>query len=264
MDDSLKGRLKKLGLTPSQSMGQNFLIDENIAEKIVLSAEISEEDTVMEIGPGLGMLTDRLVSLSNDLILVEKDRILSNYLEDRYRTNNNVDVISGDVLEIELPTFDKIVSNLPFSISSPLTFKILEHDFKSGILTYQKEYADRLVAEPGEKDYSRLSVMAHTFARVERLFDISKDRFYPRPKVDATVVRLTPRAPDFDIQHPYIFSDVVRQLFNYRRKMIRNALKTGFGIGKIKDIPYQEKRVGNLTPEQINEIVEHVVKNDIM
>ncbi len=264
MDISLKTRLKKLGITPSKALGQNFLIDTNIAQKIVGSADISKDNTVIEIGPGLGILTDRLVEVANDLILIEKDKKLSRYLRDKYQSYKKVNVISRDVLDLPLPPFDRIVSNLPFSISSPLTFKILEYDFKSGILTYQKEYADRMVADPGEKDYSRLSVMIDTFAEVEKLFDISKKSFYPRPSVDSTVLRLIPRQPNFDLQYPDAFSKVVSQLFNYRRKMIRNSLKTGFEIDETKDIPYQDKRVGNLTPEQINEIVKHLVRNDLV
>ncbi len=255
--------MDKLGITPSKSLGQNFLIDEGLACRIVDAAKISKDETVLEIGPGLGVLTEKLESISGKLILVERDDDLFRYLKGKFSLEN-VEIIHGDVLNIDLPNFDKVVSNLPFSISSPITFKLLDQDFKTGVLTYQKEYADRMLAEVGEKNYSRLTVMVSTHAEVERLFDIPKDRFYPSPKIDATVVKLTPKEPDFNLKYPDVFSEVVRQLFSYRRKMIRNALNVGFGIEKNKDIPYQDKRVGNLSPVQINEITNYLVKKKIL
>ncbi len=262
MHSDLRYKLRKIGITPTKTLGQNFLIDENIADKIVISADISEDEVVLEIGPGLGMLTDRMVNQVGELILVEKDEKIYSHLQEKYKTKKDLTIINDDVLEIDLPYFDKIVSNLPFSISSPITFKVLEQDFELGVLTYQKEYADRLIAQPGEENYSRLSVMTSTFADVEKLFDISKECFYPRPRVNATVVKLIPREPDFELRYPRIFTVVVRELFNYRRKMIRNALKTGFNIKGLEDVPYDDRRVGNLTPEQINEITEYLLEND--
>lgn len=263
MDSSLKEHMEELGITPTQSLGQNFLTDENIANRIVNSAEIKEDETIVEIGPGLGILTERLVKVAGELIIIEKDKKLYEHLENKY-TPKGVKVIHGDVLDVDLPEFDKVVSNLPFSISSPITFKLLEQDFKSAVLTYQKEYADRMVAKVGEKNYSRLSVMVSTHTDVNRLFNIPKDRFYPSPKVDATVLKLIPKEPDFDLKYPKVFEEVVRQLFSYRRKMIRNALNTGFGIEKDEKIPYQNKRVGNISPEQINEITDYLVENNVL
>ncbi len=264
MHNKLKQILQELGITPSKTLGQNFMVNKNIADKIVDSAEISKDETILEIGPGLGVLTDRLLKQSGELVLVEKDDDLYHYLQDRYSSNCGIKIIHGDILEIDLPAFDKIVSNLPFSISSPITFKILKHGFRCGVLTYQKEYADRLIAKPGEKNYSRLSVMVSTYTRAEKLFDIKRDSFYPQPRVDSTVVKFTPSQPDFELKYPETFTEVVRELFNYRRKMIRNALKTGFKLELIEDVPYDDKRVGNLTPEQINEITEYLVENDIV
>lgn len=263
MNSSYKDKMDKLGITPSKSLGQNFLIDEGLACRIVDAAKISKDETVLEIGPGLGVLTEKLESISGKLILVERDDDLFRYLKGKFSLEN-VEIIHGDVLNIDLPNFDKVVSNLPFSISSPITFKLLDQDFKTGVLTYQKEYADRMVAKVGEKNYSRLSVMVSTNADVKRLFNIPKDRFYPPPKVDATVLKIIPKEPSFELKYPEIFKEVVRQLFNYRRKMIRNALNIGFGIEKDKDIPYQKNRVGNISPEQINEITNYLVEKNIL
>ena len=264
MNEKVKNRLNKIGITATKSLGQNFLNDDNIAEKIVDYANIAADETIMEIGPGLGILTDIIVKRAKKTILIEKDRAISGYLEGRY-SEENLEVIHGDVLEIDLPDFDKVVSNLPFNISSPVTFKLLKQNFDHGILTYQKEYADRMCAGVGEKSYSRLSVMVSTFAEIERLFNISKNSFYPPPKVDATVLKLIPREPQFELKYPEIFSDVVRELFNYRRKTIRNGLRNGFDIDvKTEDIPFGRKRVEKLSPKQISELTIHLVENNIL
>jgi len=259
---TINEKLRKLGLEPTKSLGQHFLIDPDIAEREVEEANISRDDTVLEIGPGLGILTDEIVKRAGNTIAIEKSTPLYGYLEGRYE-GKNFEIIEGDVLDIELPLFDKVMSNTPFNISSPLTFRLLDRDFKAAVMMYQKEFADRMVAEPGEDDYSRLSVMVSVKAKVKRLFDIPRSKFYPPPRVDATVVKMVPSEPDFNLKYHEKFSEVVRELFNYRRKKISNSLKTGFGI-KGKNIPYKDYRVGNITPGEINEIVEYLVVNDLL
>lgn len=262
MKEAVKSRLERLGLDPSRSMGQNFLKDGNIAKRIVQSANIKSSDTVLEIGPGLGILTDIIVEEANKTILIEKDQALIGYLEGRYG-DKNTEILKRDVLEKELPDFDKVVSNLPFNISSPITFKLLKKNFDLGILTYQKQYAERMVAKTGESEYSRLSVMVSTMADVKRLFDISKNSFYPPPKVNSSVVRLTPSEPDFKLKYEESFAEVVKELFNYRRKQIKNSIETGLDI-EDENIPFGNKRVGNLPPEKINEIVNYLVESDLL
>ncbi|MBS3782672.1 MAG: ribosomal RNA small subunit methyltransferase A, partial [Candidatus Thermoplasmatota archaeon] len=260
MEKSVKDRLRKLGVKPTKGLGQNFLEEGNIAKKIVKHANITKSDKILEIGPGLGVLTDYIVERAGKTILIEKDKGLTSYLEGRY-SNYEIEIIQGDVLEVELPDFDSVVSNLPFSISSPVTFKLLKCDFKVGILTYQQQFAERMTAKVGEKEYSRLSVMVSVYAEVEKLFNISKKSFHPPPKVDASVIRLIPSKPDFDLKNQEIFSKVVKELFNYRRKKIKNALKTGLDV-KAEKVPYRDKRVGNLSPEQINEVVNHLIEKE--
>ncbi len=262
MEKSVKNRLRELGIRPTKSLGQNFLEDINIAKKIVKLANIKDSDKILEIGPGLGVLTDFIAERAGKTILIEKDNKLTSYLEGRY-SKYDIEIIRGDVLEVEPPDFDKVVSNLPFSISSPITFKLLKCDFKIGILTYQKQFADRMLAEVGEDEYSRLSVMVSVYAEIEKLFNISKECFYPPPKVDATVIRLIPSEPEFVIKNEEIFSKVVRELFNYRRKKIKNALKTGLDVN-IDDLPYEDKRVGNISPRQINEIVNYLIEEEMI
>ncbi len=265
MVGSIKNKLIELGIRPSKKMGQNFLTDTNIAERQVEAAELNENDSVLEIGAGIGTLTEEIVERAGKAILVEKDEVLFGYLEGRFGSKN-VEVIQADILDIELsslPTFNKIVSNIPFNISSPLTFKILEEDLECAVIMYQKEYAERLVAKVSEGNYSRLSVMVSTKAKVHRLFTVPRHCFYPPPNVDAEVVKLVPSPPDFHLKYPKAFSAVVRELFNYRRKMIKNALKNGFHI-EVEDAPFQKYRVENLSPEEINRIVEYLVEDGFL
>ncbi|MEF8831891.1 MAG: 16S rRNA (adenine(1518)-N(6)/adenine(1519)-N(6))-dimethyltransferase RsmA [Candidatus Thermoplasmatota archaeon] len=262
MEKNVKDRLRRLGVRPTKSLGQNFLEDGNIAKKIVDSANIRTSDKILEIGPGLGVLTDFIVERAGKTILIEKDKDLTSYLEGRY-SNYDINIIQEDVLELEIPDFDKIVSNLPFSISSPITFKLLKYDFKGGVLTYQKQFAERMLAQVGEEEYSRLSVMVSVYAEVEKLFHISKKSFYPPPEVDASVIRLIPSEPKFDLKNEELFSKVVKELFNYRRKKIKNSLETGLDL-KDESIPYGDKRVGNISPEQINEIVTYLIDEEII
>ena len=119
MSEKIMNRLEKIGISPTKSLGQNFLSDDTTAEKIVDSAGILSDETIMEIGPGLGILTDIIVKRAKRTVLIEKDRAIAGYLEGRYH-DQNLDLIHGDVLEIELPYFDKVISNLPFNISSPI------------------------------------------------------------------------------------------------------------------------------------------------
>ncbi len=264
MKMNIKKNLKELGIRPNRALGQNFLKDGKTAKRMVSSADLSPDETVLEIGPGLGILTDEIVEQAKKTVVVEKDDKLAEYLREKYsEEDQDLDIIKGDVLEIELPYFDKVISNLPFSISSPLTFKLLHEEFEIGILTYQKQYAQRMIAKAGEGPYSRLSVMVSTLADVEILFDISRRNFHPPPDVDGSVVRLKPREPDFDIIDEEVFAKVVKELFNYRRKKIKNALKTGLALD-VDSVPFGEKRVGNIKPEDINVLVNHLIDEDMI
>ena len=141
--------LENLGIRPSRKLGQNFLTDKNMADWIVEQADIQTDDIILEIGPGLGILTERIKKFTQNIVAIELDKKLAEHIEEKYR----IELILGDALEINFPAFDKVVSNLPYQISSPITFKILDTNFKKGILMYQKEFAQHLVAQPGERAY---------------------------------------------------------------------------------------------------------------
>ena len=144
--------------------------------------------------------------------------------------------------------------HLPFQISSPITFKLLEHGFNLAVLIYQKEFADRMIANTGSKDYSRLSVNVYYKTKCQLLETVPKTCFKPQPKVDSAIIKLTPRAnPAFSVTDENFFFDLTKNLFNHRRKKIKNTLSELYHL-PLKDVPYLDSRVEDLTPEQIGEL----------
>ena len=238
-----------------KDFGQNFLIDENIAKKEINYANISKNDIILEIGPGYGILTKLLAEKAKKVIAVEIDKKLADILKEK--VPSNVAIINNDVLKLDfdkLPKFNKIVSNLPFQISSPITFKILEYNFSLAILIYQKEFAERMIAKKASKNYSRLSVGVYYKSHCEKLDFVSKNCFKPKPKVDSCIVRLMPRKkPPFSLKDEKFFYDFTKLLFNHRRKKIKTTLCTKYEISNLKH-EFLEKRVEELTPEQIGEL----------
>jgi len=236
--------------------GQNFLVDKKVAEREVRYADIIKSDVVFEVGPGKGILTKLLAKKAKKIIAVEVDVELVDKL--KQFLPENVVLIHDDVLKVDfetLPRFNKIVSNLPFQISSPITFKFLDYGFDLAVLIYQKEFADRMVAKPGGKHYSRLSVGVYYKANCELLERVSRNCFYPEPKVDSCIVRLTPRdEPPFSVLDESFFFALTRELFNHRRKKIKNTLNEIFKNIESEDVPYLNKRIEELTPEQIGEL----------
>ena len=237
-----------------KKFGQHFLKDLSIAKKEIRYADLTKQDRVLEIGPGYGILTRLLAGKAGEVIAVEIDPKLVFHL--KISMPSNVKIIEGDILKIDLNklSFNKIVSNLPFHISSPITFKLLEYNFDKAILMYQKEFAERMIAKTGDKNYSRLSVMLSYKAKCRILEYVSKRCFYPPPKVDTCIVELIPyKTPPFHIENEVFFSNLVKEFFNHRRKKIRYTIKSLFKTID-GDIPFQERRIEELTPIEIAEL----------
>lgn len=254
--------MKGLGLKPSKAIGQNFLKDKKIAEWIVEQAGIRPGDRVLEIGPGLGILTGHILRKTKSYVGVELDARLAGHIEKKH----GVEIINADVLGTDLPEFDKIVSNLPYQISSEIINKLLvECEFQRGILMFQKEFALHLVASPGNRAYSRISVLASYYADCEIIRHVPKDAFYPAPKVDSAIVKLTPRPATFRPSDEKYYFDLVRVLFSHKNRKIRNALVSEhrrLGVGKedikgwVDEVPHANDRAVTLAPEKLNEIAE--------
>ena len=260
--EETRGRLQALGVRASKGLGQHFLLDERVADRHIELARIDEGDVVLEIGPGLGILTERLLEKAAKVLAVERDRRLARALRD---LDGNLEVIEGDAVRVPLPAFDKVVSNLPYQISSPITFRLLDLSFDRAALMYQREFAERLVAKPGTEEYSRLAVKAYVRCRAEIAERVSRAAFWPQPKVDSAIVLLKPRPFPFAVTDEALFDAVVDATFEHRRKTIENGLRLSWRrfadseaiFERMLDAaPYRRNRPEELAPEQFGELAD--------
>lgn len=218
---------------PKKHLGQNFLYDPSILERIVDSAELSPDDTVVEIGPGPGKLTRLLAETVKKVIAIELDSELYERLRAELIGYRNVELVHDDALKYSYESTGKfkVVANIPYYITTPIIFRLLEarENLLTMTLTIQKEVAERIAAFPGGKDYGVLSIMVQYYARAEMKFIIPKEAFRPAPKVDSAVlhIRLLER-PSVYVRDEKMFFRVVKTAFSQRRKTLSNSLK-GFG-----------------------------------
>lgn len=251
------GRLiAETGIVPKKSKGQNFLIDGRVADRHIAYAGIREGDRVLEVGPGLGILTERMADLPCELTCIELDDILAEYISQTF--GDRLRLIHGDAVKVDFPEFDVFVSNLPYSVSTPIIFKLLDHGFRTAVVMVQKEFADRMVADVGSPDYSRLTVNLFYRADCEVMETVPASRFNPRPKVDSALVRITPRKAPFDVIDERLFFKVTEITFNHRRKKIGTSLKAAGILRPEWDVPYLDERVENLRPAEIAEIADAI------
>lgn len=215
----LKAGIGRFGI--GGSYDQHFLIDPRVIGRITDYADICD-DVVLEIGAGNGNLTKALAAKAAKVIAIESSGRLAAVISDLKLPN--VDIIHGDALKVNFPEFDKVVSNLPYSISSNITFKLLRYDFQLGILMYQYEFAKRMVATHTTRDYSRLSICVQYFADVEILENVPKTAFHPRPEVKSAIVKIIPRPPTLNVLNKDFFFDFVTAVFTQRRKQMKNAI----------------------------------------
>ncbi|MBQ6511738.1 16S rRNA (adenine(1518)-N(6)/adenine(1519)-N(6))-dimethyltransferase RsmA [Methanobrevibacter sp.] len=255
LSKTTKSILKQHGITLNKNLGQNYLIDKNKRDQIVRFGNIDKKDTVLEIGAGIGTLTIELAKKSKKVIAIEQDENIYKILAKRLKDEkiDNVELINDDALSVDFPKFNKIISNLPYQISSPITFKFLDYDFDLAILMYQKEFADRMNGEVGSKNYSRLSAMLYFKCNVEKLTDVSAESFIPKPKIDSTVVKLTPKENKISDNDFKIYSNFTKALFQHRNKKIRNALIDSRHIISNIDKKVLKQRLNEIESEEINE-----------
>lgn len=212
-----------------KNLGQHFLIDQNIVNKLVRYINPSKKDFIIEIGPGDGAMTKSFVGKVNKLFLIEKDRSLMNELGTIICNNPQYQIIYEDILKYDLTTLNqsvRIVGNLPYNISTEIIFKMChcKHLIDMHFML-QREVVDRIVAESGSKVYGRLSIMAQAYFKIEKLFNISENVFYPKPKVKSSFIRLLPKKYAFNNKnHENNFYNVVKAAFEGRRKMIKKSL----------------------------------------
>lgn len=236
--------LAKYNFKSSKVLGQNFLVDANILDKIVRAAELKSDDVVLEIGPGIGSLTECLAEKTKLVIAIEYDRVLVSILMETLGHLAKVKLICADALKLDLnslkdlPPPNKMVSNLPYSIAAPLLGRYLENypQVKSYLVMVQKEIAARMAARPGEKDYGRFTLRVQYHSKVKIVSNVSRKVFIPQPNVDSSIVLLERRLrPVVEVVDTALLFQTIAAAFNQRRKTLRSALKSlPYGQDKIE------------------------------
>lgn len=236
--------LQKYNFVFQKRFGQNFLIDSHVLEKIVDAAQITDEDCVLEIGPGIGTMTQYLAESAREVVAVEIDRALIPILQDTLSAYDNVTVLNEDIMKVDVGRIVrernqgrpiKVVANLPYYITTPIVMSLLENHVpvQSITIMVQKEVADRMQVGPGTKDYGALSLAVQYYALPEVVARVPANCFMPRPNVDSTVIRLTRyQKPPVEAQDEKHLFALIRASFNQRRKTLANGLANGLGISR--------------------------------
>lgn len=266
-----KRLLRRYRLYPRKRLGQHFVTDKTLLERMISCASINPEDVVLEVGAGIGFLTRLLAESCRKVVAVEIDGRLVEVLRDELHGIENIELVHGDVLNSTLPWFNKIVSTPPYSISSPLLFWLLDRPFDCAVLTFQEEFAKRLSAPVGGKDYSRLTVATYYRADAELLEFVPRGAFYPQPDVDSAVVRLKLKALPFSVKDEKMFFELVRNMFTQRNKKVRNAILPFLLRRKMEkekalkladSLLFHEKRVRELAPEDFGALTNEIAERE--
>jgi 16S rRNA (adenine1518-N6/adenine1519-N6)-dimethyltransferase len=217
---------KAYGLSPNKKLGQNFLVSDEFAERIIAASEIQRSDSVLEIGPGFGALTERLAVAAGSVTAVEIDSGLARYLKEKFQSFQNVEIVHGDFLKYSPAVrFTRIVSNLPYYCSSEIIFRIAaDYEGCDAFLMLQKEMARRLVSSPGTPSYGALTVTAGFYFKAELLFNVGKGSFHPSPDVNSSFMAFRRKVPAFAGIEAVLFHKIVKSAFWGRRKTILTSL----------------------------------------
>ncbi|MDD3239405.1 MAG: 16S rRNA (adenine(1518)-N(6)/adenine(1519)-N(6))-dimethyltransferase RsmA [Lachnospira sp.] len=273
--------LNTYGFSFQKKFGQNFLIDENVVEKIVREAGVTDEDFVLEVGPGIGTMTQILCENAREVVAVEIDKKLIPILtEDTLRYYDNVTVINEDILKLDIVKLAeernggkpiKVVANLPYYITTPIIMGLFESHVPLDSITImvQKEVADRMQVGPGTKDYGALSLAVQYYAKPSIVVQVPASCFMPRPNVDSTVIKLTRyEKPPVDVVNEHLMFQIIRASFNQRRKTMTNSVCNGTSVTKdelaaaLAECGFSPTIRGEaLTLEQFAQLTNVIVKN---
>ena len=241
--------MNKYNIKANKSLGQNFLVDSEVINQIVDSSEINKDDLVIEIGPGLGTLTKFLLEKAKKVICIELDSKMVEILNDRFKLYNNIEIKNDDVLKVDLKKIIKdekekndvknvkVVANLPYYITTPIIMKLLEEelDLESITVMIQKEVAERLIANPGDKNTGAITYSVFYYSEGEKIIEVSNNSFIPEPEVTSEVIKLTIRKkPPIQVENRELMFKIIKNSFMQRRKTLLNAL-TNSNIFKNKE-----------------------------
>lgn len=239
-----KEKMEKYNFNLKKMFGQNFIIDENIINNIINSAEIDKDTLVIEIGPGAGSLTYKLANYAKNVLCYEIDTTLKDLLEDNLKDLNNVDIIFKDFLQAnvldDIKKYDYkklyVVANLPYYITTPIIIKFIEEGIPVDkiVVMVQKEVGDRFKAKPNSKDYNSLSIYLNYYFDVKKILDVSKNVFIPKPNVDSIVVEFSKKDKLYELKDSKLFFKLVKDSFNQKRKTLRNNLRE-YNLEKIEE-----------------------------
>ncbi|MBE6053442.1 MAG: 16S rRNA (adenine(1518)-N(6)/adenine(1519)-N(6))-dimethyltransferase RsmA [Clostridium sartagoforme] len=251
--------VKKYNFKFSKSLGQNFLVDDSVPKDIVLGAEVDENDLVIEIGPGVGTLTAQLLNKAKKVVAIELDNDLIPILTQEIGDNPKFTLIHNDALKVNFNEVIgeeksvKLVANLPYYVTTPIIVKLLKegYNFKSLTIMIQKEVAERINAEPDNKDYGALSLLVQYYCNTKIIRKVPPQCFIPRPKVDSIVIRLDRlNEPKVKVENEKLFFDIIRNSFNMRRKTLWNGVKN---IGLSKENLELAFKEANIDPKRRGE-----------
>jgi len=259
--------LARAGVRGDPDRDQHFLVDDRVLDRLPGYAREADADLshVLEVGAGTGALTDRLLAVADRVTAIERDPDLAEFLREEFVAEidaGRLTVVEGDALDVELPEFTASVSNLPYGASSEIAFRLLPRG-EPLVLMFQREFAERMAAEPGTDEFGRLSVTAGHYADVEVVEPVPPEAFSPPPAVDSAVIRTTPRDPEYDVPDDDFFMRFLRAVFTQRRKTMRNAVRNTVHISGLGDADavvdaadeeLMSMRAGNVTPAEFAEL----------
>ena len=263
--------LRTYRITPNKIMGQNFIIEPALYEKLSICAGLNGSDVVLDAGAGFGFLSRFLAGKCKAVVAVEKDPQIAAALSEQVKTSGNVTVVKGDVLKTQLPSFNKVIAAPPYYLSSHLTVWLFERRINCAVLIVQKEFAKRLIAPVNNEDYGWLTVLAYQHFNVELLDAVPKEMFHPQPEVDSVILVLKPwRKKPFEIKNEKFFMQMLKWLFTQRNKKLGKALapflRDNLKLNKQDaeklslTLPFHDRRARELSPKDFGALA-NVISN---
>jgi 16S rRNA (adenine1518-N6/adenine1519-N6)-dimethyltransferase len=257
-----KKRLAQYNIRPRKRFGQNFLVNASAIDTIITATNPKPSEIILEIGSGTGNITDHLLKSGAIVICVEVDPRLGQILEDRFSSYSTFTLIQGDAARINLPQTNKVIGNLPFSAAAPILFKLAAKKYPFLVLTFQSEFAQKMMALPNSSAYGRLSVMSQLFFSIESLLKLPPKMFYPAPEVVSQVLTLHPRDLPVSMNELAQYQSFITQLFCHRRKLLRKVIhsaakrapQSAWDYLATQPYPYSDRRIYSLTQKDLLEL----------